>query len=336
MSQLELHKISRLGRQVDPLIIESLRNGSAREFASPLSYHFDSGGKRMRAAMVIMACGAAGGRIEQAMRPAAVVEMIHNYSLVMDDLIDRGEVRRGHPTVRVKLGDSVALLVAMFYREVLDDLVESGPVSRQVRKISVRVMKEIIEGERLDLLFEQAGRVDSYLIKNRVTKPSFELYLNMIGKKTAALFKAAGEIGGSVAKADSKVVKALGTFGWKTGLAFQIIDDVLDICASATGKEQAKDIVEHKLGNAAILVAMRFLPPKKKSELLKILATEKASKGMIQRARSLVNETPAEGDCREIAMNYLKNAKDQLSILPSSSYRTGLWKLADEVVARSY
>lgn len=336
VSQRELEKISQLGRQVDPLIIQSLKNGSAREFSDSLNYHFESGGKRMRAAMVIMACGAAGGRVEEAIKPAAVVEMIHNYSLVMDDLIDRGEVRRGQPTVRVKLGDSVALLVAMFYREVLDDLVQSGPVSGKVRKISVRAMKEIIDGERLDLLFEQAGRADPYLIKNRVRRPSFDFYLSMIGKKTAALFKAAGEIGGTVAKANSQVVKALGTFGWKAGLAFQIMDDVLDICATSTGKEQAKDVVEHKLGNAAILVAMRFLPPRKKSELMKILATEKATKKMIQQARTLVNGTPAERDCREIAMKYLQDAKSQLSTLPSTSYRTGLLKLADEVVARSY
>jgi geranylgeranyl diphosphate synthase, type I len=336
LSQRDLDKISRLGRQVDPLIIESLKNGSAREFASSLNYHFESGGKRMRAAMVIMACGAAGGKIEQAIKPAAVVEMIHNYSLVMDDLIDRGEVRRGKPTVRVRLGDSVALLVAMFYREVLDDLIQSGPATKAVREISVKAMKEIIEGERLDLLFEQAGRVDPYLVKNRTTKPAFDKYLTMIGKKTAALFKAAGEIGGSVAKADKSVVKALGTFGWKAGLAFQIMDDVLDICASKTGKEQAKDVVEHKLGNAAILVAMRFLPNKKRAELAKILATEKASKRMVQRAIALVKDTPAERDCREIAMKYLQDAKEQLSILPSSSYRTGLLKLADEVVARSY
>ncbi|HET7404895.1 MAG TPA: polyprenyl synthetase family protein [Candidatus Bathyarchaeia archaeon] len=336
MSQQELEKISRLGRQVDPLIIESLRNGSAREFASSLNYHFESGGKRMRAAMVIMACGSAGGKVEQAIKPAAVVEMIHNYSLVMDDLIDRGEVRRGQPTVRVRLGDSVALLVAMFYREVLDDLIQTGPASKTVRRISVRAMKEIIEGERLDLLLEQAGRDDPYLMKNRKTKPAFGDYLNMIGKKTAALFKAAGEIGGSVARADKSVVKALGTFGWKAGLAFQVMDDVLDICATKTGKEQAKDVVEHKLGNAVVLVAMRFLSLKKRRELARILATEKVSKTMRKRAITLVNETPAERDCREIAMKYLQDAKDQLSILPGSSYKTGLLKLADEVVARSY
>jgi len=286
--------------------------------------------------MVIMACGAAGGKVEQAIKPAAVVEMIHNYSLVMDDLIDRGEVRRGQPTVRVKLGDSVALLVAMFYREVLDDLIQTGPATNAVRRISVKSMKEIIDGERLDLLFEQAGRVDPYLIKNRATKPAFEDYLNMIGKKTAALFMAAAEIGGSVARAEKSVVKALGAFGWKAGLAFQIMDDVLDICASKTGKEQAKDVVEHKLGNAAILVAMRFLPTKKRAELAKILASERVSKALVRRAIALVNETPAERDCRAIAMKYLEDAKDQLAILPGSSYKTGLLKLADEVIARSY
>ena len=290
----------------------------------------------MRAAMVIMACGAAGGRVEQALKPAAIVEMIHNYSLVMDDLIDRGEVRRGQPTARVKLGDSVALLAAMFYREVLDDLIQSGPASKAVRRISVTAMKEIIDGERLDLLFEQAGRLDPYLIKNRTANPEFEKYLNMIGKKTAALFKAAGEIGGSVARANKAIVKGLGTFGWKAGLAFQIMDDVLDICADDTGKERAKDVVEHKLGNAVILVAMRFLPPRKRLELARILATEKTSKTMINRAVALVKETPAERDCKQIAMSYLQAAKDQLSILPSSSYKAGLFKIADKVVARSY
>ena len=336
MSEIALQRIIRLGRKVDPLIKASLKNRAAREFQASLNYHFESGGKRMRAAMVILSCGAAGGRVEEAIRPAAVVEVIHNYSLVMDDLIDRGEVRRGKPTVRVLLGDSVALLVAMFYREALDDLIEASPVSNRVRMVSVRAMKEIIDGERLDLLFEQAGRVDPYLVRNRVKKPTFDLYLDMIGKKTASLFKASGQIGAYVAHASSTTVNAIGAFGWKAGLAFQIMDDVLDICADKTGKQQAKDVVEHKLGNAAILVAMRFLTDRKRSELFEILRTEKVSQRMATRAKELVKETPAERDCREIAMKYLGDAKDSLAILPDTEYRKGLAKLADEVVARSY
>jgi geranylgeranyl diphosphate synthase type I len=290
----------------------------------------------MRAAMVVLSCGAAGGRAERAARPAAVVEMIHNYSLVMDDLIDRGEVRRGRPTVRVVLGDSIALLVAMFYRELLDDLIENSPASVEVRKTAVKTMKEIIDGERLDLLLEQAGRTDPYLIKNRVSDPTFRLYLDMVGKKTASLFKAAGQIGAYAAKAETRVVSALGDFGWKAGLAFQVMDDVLDICGEKTGKQNAKDIIEHKLGNAAILVALRFLSRKDRQELKKIIGSERVSKRMVTRARSLVNKTPAERECKEIAMKYLEDAKKSLSVLKPSSFREALSDLADQVVARSY
>jgi geranylgeranyl diphosphate synthase, type I len=331
-----LAKFIRLGQQTDPVILEALRRGSPSDFRPALSYHFEVAGKRMRAAMVVLSCAAAGGRVERAVKPAAVVEMIHNYSLVMDDLIDRGEVRRGRPTVRVVMGDSIALLVAMFYREVLDDLIHDSPASDKIRKTAVTTMKEIIDGERLDLLLEQAGRIDPYLVRNRISDPNFRLYLDMIGKKTASLFKAAGKVGAYAAKADSRVVNALGAFGWRAGLAFQIMDDVLDICGEKTGKEQAKDIIEHKLGNAAILVALRFLSARERRELKKIIGSEKVSKQMVTRARRLVNKTPAEGECKEIASRYLENAKTSLSVLRPSRFKDALSDLADQIVARSY
>src|SRR5436189_1207179 len=208
MSRSGLARFIRLGQQADPAILDAIKRGAPSEFRPALSYHFEVAGKRMRAAMVVLSCGAAGGKVERAVKPAAVVEMIHNYSLVMDDLIDRGEVRRGRPTVRVVMGDSIALLVAMFYRELLDDLIENCPATDDVRRIAVRAMKEIIDGERLDLLFEQAGREDPYLLKNRIVQPSFDLYLNMVGKKTAALFEAAGQIGAHAASANRHVVRS--------------------------------------------------------------------------------------------------------------------------------
>src|SRR5881398_123675 len=336
MSPSGLARFIRLGQQADPVILDALSRGAPSEFRPALSYHFEVAGKRMRAAMVVLSCAAAGGRVERAIKPAAVVEMIHNYSLVMDDLIDRGEVRRGRPTVRVVMGDSIALLVAMFYREVLDDLIEDLPASVEIRKTAVKTMKEIIDGERLDLLLEQAGREDPYLLKNRIVQPSFDLYLNMVGKKTAALFEAAGQIGAHAASADRHVVRSLGLFGWKAGLAFQIMDDVLDICGDKTGKQQAKDVVEHKLGNAAIIVALRFLSAKKRSELRRILSSERISHKMVSRARAIVSETPAETDCRQIAVRYMEEAKKHLTALKESSYRQELSRLAEEIVARSY
>jgi geranylgeranyl diphosphate synthase, type I len=336
MSRSGLAKFIRLGQQADPVILDALRRGGPADFKPALSYHFEVAGKRMRAAMVVLSCAAAGGRVDRAVKPAAVVEMIHNYSLIMDDLIDRGEVRRGRPTVRVVMGDSIALLVAMYYREVLDDLIEQSPASSQVRNVAVKAMKEIIDGERLDLLLEQAGRTDPYLIENRISNPSFKSYLDMVGKKTASLFKAAAQIGAYSAKAEPRIVNALGTFGWKAGLAFQVMDDVLDICGEKTGKQQAKDIIEHKLGNAAILVAMRYLPRRDRLELKKIIGSERVSKQMATRAISIVKRTPAEKECKETAMRYLEDAKKSLSALKPSPFRDTLSDLADQVVARSY
>src|SRR6266699_3294050 len=249
-----LNKIATIGRKVDPIIFKTLAEASSSTFHSPVTYHFKTGGKRMRATLVLLACAACGGRIEDGINPAALVEMIHNYSLVMDDLIDRGLVRRGKPTVRVKFGDSVALLIAMLYREALDDLIEKCISPDKTRAVAVQAMKDIIEGERLDIMFEQAGREDPYLKAHRTLNPSFALYMEMIGKKTAALFKAASQIGAYSGQANRRIIQSLGEFGWKAGLAFQIMDDVLDICGEETGKQIGKDIVEHKLGNAVILV----------------------------------------------------------------------------------
>jgi geranylgeranyl diphosphate synthase, type I len=331
-----LTRIVKIGRRVDPIILRTLADGVSFPFQSAVAYHFRTGGKRMRATLVLLACAACGGTVNDAMNPAALVEMIHNYSLVMDDLIDHGEVRRGKPTVRVKFGDSVALLIAMYYREALDDLIEDCIQPSRMRAVAVRAMKDIIDGERLDLLLEQAGRTDPYLRANRAQNPNFGLYVEMIGKKTAALFKAASQIGAYAARANFRVVRSLGEFGWKAGLAFQIMDDVLDICGEETGKQTGKDIIEHKLGNAVTLTALRYLPRDRKSEVLKTLRSEKVSRAMMVRARGLIMETPAEHDCREIAEKYLQEAKAHLSVLGSSSYREGLARLSEAVVSRTF
>jgi geranylgeranyl diphosphate synthase type I len=331
-----LTRIVKMGRKVDPIIFETLSQTSSSKFQSPVAYHFRTGGKRMRATLVLLACAACGGRTQDAMNPAALVEMIHNYSLVMDDLIDHGLVRRGKPTVRVQYGDSIALLVAMLYREALDDLIGKCIFPNKIRLVAVQSMKDIIEGERLDLLLEQAGREDPYLNSQRNLNPSFSTYVEMIGKKTAALFKAASQVGAYSARAKFTIVKSLGEFGWKAGLAFQIMDDVLDICGQETGKQIGKDIIEHKLGNAVILTALRYLPRTKKSEILATLRSERVSQAMMIRARQLVMETPAEKDCKEIAEKYLNEAKAHLTVLRKSIYSEGLATLSDAIVSRTF
>lgn len=325
-----------LGKKVDKIILDALAEGSPSDFLSPLRYYFLAGGKRMRAALAILSCLSAGGRLHDALRPAAAVEMIHNYSLVMDDLIDRGRVRRGKPTLRVVVGDSTSLLVAMYYREVLDDILQDSFRDSRVRRIAVQAMKDIIDGERLDLLFEQAGRDEPYLQSKRIKEPSFHQYLDMIGKKTAALFRAAAEVGGEAAGGNSAIVSALGRFGWNSGLAFQIMDDVLDICGGKTGKEGAKDIVEHKLGNAVILVALRYMTPRRRTDLLNILRNENVSQVVARRAQVLIAQTPAEVECREVARSYLRNANKHLADLRESGHKRSLEILSNLIVSRKF
>src|SRR5690349_2729752 len=224
MTSDSLANIVKTGRKVDPIIFKTLAEAASSKFQAPVSYHFKTGGKRMRATLVLLACAACGGKVQDGINPAALVEMIHNYSLVMDDLIDRGDIRRGKPTVRAQFGDSVALLIAMLYREALDDLIEKCISPNRTRAVAVQAMKDIIEGERLDIMLEQAGREDPYLRANHILNPSFRVYVEMIGKKTAALFKAASEIGAYSARANRTHIQSLGEFGWKAGLAFQIMD----------------------------------------------------------------------------------------------------------------
>jgi geranylgeranyl pyrophosphate synthase len=143
-------------------------------------------------------------------------------------------------------------------------------------------------------------------------------------------------MGADAARAEQRVVEALGSFGWNMGLAFQIMDDTLDICGGNTGKQQAKDIIEHKLGNAVILVGLKFMSGHDKRRLMTILGSKRVTSGMAAEARSLIMATPAETSCREIARSYSDRAKRSLSVLKDSPYRRGLEDLCDAMVYRSF
>jgi len=333
---LSLDQITALGRKADPVILHALSHGNATDFLPCLRYHFRVGGKRMRAAMVILSCLAAEGEVAKSILPAAAVEMIHNYSLVIDDIIDEGKVRRGVPTVRRKFGESTSILIAMSYRETLDDIIQECNHREVIRPLCVQAMKEIIDGERLDLQFEQAGRDEPFLQDHRISQPVFQTYLKMIGKKTASLFRAAAMIGAHSADAGDKVVDQFGAFGWKSGLAFQIMDDVLDIFGKGTGKQKAKDIIEHKLGNAPVLIAIKYLPKGQGDELMRILKSPRVSQDKASRAVELISKTPAEIECKQVANRYLQEAKEHLSSVRDSKYTASLSDLADRVVSRSF
>jgi len=328
--------LSRAGREVDGVILQYLGRSASRDFLPIVLHQVEAGGKRVRSALSMLSCEATGGDRAAALRPAAMIELIHNYSLVADDIIDRGEIRRGLPTVRAKYGDAMALLAAMHYREVLDEIANDCPRSDDMRKLMIETIEATIEGERLDILFEQAGRNEDYIVKHRCKSVSWDLYFGMIGKKTAALIRASCLAGSLAASASDDATDALAGYGWKIGLGFQVADDFLDIFGEETGKEKGKDIIEHKLGNAVIISALEELSNRKAKDLLAILRSSRVNASKLKEAMELIEGTSAKARTYRLAEKLVNEGKAKLEILPESSAKTELIQLADFIATRVY
>lgn len=204
--------------------------------------HFDVG-KQIRPMLCLMACEAVGGNPQQALPAAAAIEILHNFSLVHDDIEDGDEVRRHRPTAWAIWGIPQAInagdgMFNLAYRAMLG-LSQVGTPAESVvaalERFSETCMR-LTEGQYLDISFEQ--RLDV----------SVEEYLQMIAGKTAALISASLSIGALVGGADRQTRQALGSFGHNIGMAFQIRDDILGIWGdpSVTGKAAGNDILRQK------------------------------------------------------------------------------------------
>jgi geranylgeranyl diphosphate synthase type I len=325
-----------LGHEVDPLMERYLERDIHRDFVQVAKHQIGVGGKRVRSALTLLSCEAAGGERSRALLPATMIELIHNYSLIMDDIIDRGEIRRGNPTVFAKYGETMALLAGMHYREVLDEVVNESRRPDEMRALMIDAIKKTIEGERLDVLFEQAGRKGSYFTKLRSKTVSMESYFDMIGKKTAALIRAACVAGALAADASPPHMESLSGYGWKVGLAFQVVDDYLDIFGEKTGKQKGKDVIEHKLGNAVIMFGLKELAPEGRREFLRILRTKRIHAPLLRSALRLLERTSTRRETYELGQKLIVEAKKSLEDLTESDAKISLLDLADFVGNRLY
>lgn len=191
-----------------------------------------AGGKRVRPRTVMLTYTAAGGKDSAYAAPvAAAVELVHTASVVHDDINDHGIVRRGRPSVNSIWGRTFALLTGDFlFTKVYELMAPYKDLNIALSEATVA----LVEGETL-----QASAVK----ENNFTR---EVYYRIIALKTAALFKAAARLGAQLANADEAVVTAMGQYGYNIGLAFQIIDDVLDLTADTTqlGKTAGIDLAQ--------------------------------------------------------------------------------------------
>jgi geranylgeranyl diphosphate synthase type I len=333
-----LQVLGKIGSRVDKKMLELLAVGAAKDFHEVVFHQVKAGGKRIRPALSILFSEASGGSLEDALSSAAAIELTHNYSLILDDIIDDADVRRNLPTTWKKFGLSFAILASTHYREAIEEGLLQSPNPLPVARIIADTIRELVEGERLDVLFEQLPGDQDYADKHRYHDVNLDDYESMIGYKTAALIRAACEVGVICAGGSKEFQSAARKFGWKAGVAVQLADDVLDLFAEEAklGKKLGKDIYEHKLGNAVILHAIPLLSETDRSFVLHVLRSPEPTESDVMKVIKLLKQTEASNIVQKQAKQLVGEAKKALEAFPNQEATKLLTSLVDFIYQRSF
>lgn len=283
----------------------------------------DSGGKRLRPSMLLLAAEAAGGEA-LALAPAAVsIELVHNFTLIHDDIMDNADVRRGRPTVHKIWGQSGAILAGdTLYSKAFQVLGMTAASPERIlgaMNMLSRTCTAICEGQWLDMEFES---------KDRVTENE---YMEMIEKKTGVLYGASAGMGGLLAGASPEVVRALDEFGRLTGMGFQLQDDVIDLLTpeEVSGKRQGGDLIE---GKKTLIMIHAFT----NDVVVPVFSKKDASAEEIFRSISILEGSGSIEYARSRAEEMVAQGKRALDVLPPTSARETLLELADYMIRRRY
>jgi geranylgeranyl diphosphate synthase, type I len=288
-------------------------------------------GKLLRPLLCVASCEAVGGDVDKALPLAAAVELLHNFSLIHDDIEDASPQRHGRDAVwrvwgvpqAVNAGDGMFALAHVALDRLSEVGVDSQPLLAATRLLD-RASLRLCEGQYLDLAFEQRFDV------------SCADYLMMVGGKTAALMAAAAGSGALVGEAPPAAVSAFEQFGEKLGFAFQVRDDVLGIWGESgeTGKPTGEDIRARKK-SFPVVYAMENATGRDRDELRALYAKDKLTEGDVATASALLEHAGARGRSQETASRYAADALrhlDAIDLVPD--LRRDLELLADYFVNR--
>ncbi|MBX2992687.1 MAG: polyprenyl synthetase family protein [Bacteroidetes bacterium] len=223
---------------VDNRLRGLVKGNSPREVKDACRFVLSAGGKRVRSTLLLLSCEAVGGTIRDAVDGGAAVELMHNFTLVHDDIMDNAPSRRGRPTVHTKWNVNTALLVGdillgLAYKQALKARVQNPA---HCIDVFTKGLLDVCEGQAMDLEFER--RMDV----------SVRDYFRMIEKKTARLISTSTELGGIIGGGTRRQIESLRMFGHYLGRAFQLQDDLLDVIGKEKdfGKTIGGDIIEGK------------------------------------------------------------------------------------------
>ena len=282
------------------------------------------GGKRMRPMLTLGCAALLGYSGTRHQKLAAAVEFIHTATLLHDDVVDGSGLRRGKRTANLIWGNPASVLVGDFlFSRAFELMVEDG--SLRVLRILSHASAVIAEGE-----------VEQLTTQRRI-ETGEEQYLTIISAKTAALFAAACRIAPVVAEASEEAETALETYGRNLGIAFQLVDDVLDYGSKADlmGKGVGDDFRDGKVTLPVILAYARG-SEEERGFWRSAMAGEQASDEDLARAISLVKDSGALSDTLERARHYGRRALDALAGFPAGKARSALGETVEFAIARAY
>lgn len=324
-SLLEDYK-ARIGK-INEYIAHSLEVIDNKNLKSAMAHYPQAGGKRLRPLLATISCEAVGGRWSAAMPFGAALELVHNFTLVHDDVMDNDETRRGIKTVHAQFGVPEAILAgdALFARafEIVPD--SDTPDDRLVQLVDIvaRAVRLLAEGQQMDMDFE--GR--------KSVKDSE--YMKMIELKTAVLYSAAAQGGAVVGESSEQEEEVLREYGRLVGLGFQIWDDVLDLTSDQKtfGKPVLNDIRNGKK-TLIVISALEDLHGRDRESLFAALGNKKATPEQLVKARDILDHAGAIDHAIDVASGLAREAKDGLKFLKDTKHRKALEAFADYAVTR--
>jgi len=275
-----------------------------------------AGGKRLRPVIAYLSCEAVGGDGLKAIPFAVALELIHTFTLIHDDIMDKDEMRRGMEAVHKKFGENIAILAGdtLFAKafEIISSM-KDAEIVKKLTKNAALMSKEICEGQAMDITFERMEYVEE------------REWLNMIEKKTARMFENASMGGAIVGNGNEKEIKALQNYGLNLGMAFQIWDDCIDIIGKNTGKPVGSDIREGKK-------TLMYLHAYKNTD--KKWLGEYGKEANVEKIIKIFEDAGSIKYAKNVAYNYSKKAKRELNSIKESRAKSLLFKLADLAVKR--
>ena len=283
-----------------------------------------SGGKRLRPALLLLSARLIGEGGEGAIRLGAVVEIIHSATLVHDDVIDDAETRRGRASTNVRWGNHISVLAGdWLYMQAFQIALRER--NFRILDLLIGLTQMMVEGELLQL--ERIGRID-------VSEADC---MELVDRKTACLFSVCARLGALAAGADAAAEERLGEYAWNLGMAFQLVDDVLDFTSreKTLGKPVGNDLREGKI-TLPLVYALENTTPEERREVEIILRERNYDKVPFRKILAMLEKYRGIERVQERARTFTDKARALISEFPESPYQRALYAVTELITARDH